>query len=343
MNIVNILNTIRANASALYQERIPEATADNLKELGGTIINYTPARNEFCDAIINKIAFTYVRSRAYQNPLSILKKDRKPFGTDIEDIYTNPAKAHKFDGTNTGNLLAIKKPDVKTMYHRMNRQDQYEVSISVPELQLAFTSPAEFEKFLNSKIQSLYNGDEMDEYLLMRNIFVDAVTKGYLKTIEIDYTGDETTSKDLVKLIKTLSGDFTFAKGDYNGYNVLNKTGIADGSITQCVTWTPKENQVLLIRNDVDANTDVEVLAKAFNMEKTDFIKRKMIVDSFGDTDTICVLMDDALPEFRDNFYSVEEFHNGSTLTRTYFLHHWQTLSLTLFANAVVIKAKASA
>lgn len=338
MDVFTLLNTIRANSSALYQERIPEATADNLKKLGGTIINYAPARNEFCDALINKIAFTIVRSRAWKNPLAVLKKERKPFGTDIEDIYINPATGEVYDGNETGDLLTLKKPDIKTMYHRMNRQGKYKVSISVPELQQAFTSAANFEKFLNSKIQSLYNGDEMDEYLLMRNIFVDAVKKNMLPSATINYTGDETTSKELVKAIKILSGDFTFMRNDFNGYNLLNKTAIANEEITPCITWTPLENQILLIRNDVDKSTDVEVLAKAFNMEKTEFLKRKIVVDSFGDTDTLAVLIDDALTEFRDNFYSIEEFHNGSTLTKTYWLHHWQTLSLTLFANGYAIK-----
>ena len=31
---IDVLNAIRANASVSYQERIPEATKDNIKEIG---------------------------------------------------------------------------------------------------------------------------------------------------------------------------------------------------------------------------------------------------------------------------------------------------------------------
>ena len=338
MNYANILNTIRANNSALYQERIPEATATNLEAVGNAIMEYEAQQNEFTSALVNRIAFAIVSNRRFKNPLAILKKGGKPFGTDIEEIFTNPVKAVAYDGSATADMLNVTKPDVKTIFHRMNRQDKYPVSISTAQLQKAFTSGGEFEKFVNSIIIAMYSGDEMDEYLLMRNLVADGIKKNKVKTIELTYTGDETTSKDLVKLIKTLSANLTFPSRDYNGYNVLNAEGIAGKTITPCTTWTPKENQVILIRSDVDANTDVEVLAKAFNMDKADFLTRKIVVDSFGDEDTLCFISDENAFEVRDDLYQVRSFDNGSNLTTNYWLHHWQTISLSLFANGVAIK-----
>ena len=286
-----------------------------------------------------KIAFTRVSNRRYKNPLAVLKKGLKPYGTDIEDIYTNPVKAVTFNGSATDDMLKITKPDTKTLYYRTNRQDKYAVTVSESQLQKAFTSFGELEKFINSIISAMYSGDEMDEYLLMRNAVADSITEGKMKTISVDYSGDEETSKGLIKLIKTLSANFTFPSKEYNGYNQLNAEAITGGSITPCTTWTPFENQVILIRSDVDASTDVEVLAKAFNMEKTDFLKRKFVVDTFGDADTLCVICDEAMFQFYDDLYKVKSFDNGSNLSTNYWLHHWQTLGLCLYANAVAIQS----
>lgn len=342
MNVQQIMNTIRANNSSMYQDRVPVLTKTNLENVGNAILSYEAISNEFLSSLVNKVAFTQVANRRYQNPLSILKKGGKPYGTDIEEVFTNPVSAVTFNGSATDDMLKVTKPDVKTIYHRMNRQDKYPVSISTPMLQKAFKSFGELEKFINSIISAMYSGDEMDEYLLMRNLVADGITKGKVKSLEISYTGDETSCKDLIKLLKTLSANFGFQSGEYNGYNELNKAGITAKTITPCVTWTPKENQVLLIRSDVDANTDVEVLAKAFNMDKTDFIKRKIVVDSFGDADTLCYLCDEASFQVYDDLYTVRSFDNGSNLTTNYWLHHWQTMSLSLFANGVAIKATSS-
>lgn len=344
MNVIQILNTIRQNNSALYQERIPEATVQNLEAVGNAIQAYESSTNEFLSALVNRIAFSIVSNKRYKNPLSILKKGGKPFGTDIEEIFTNPVSSVTFDGSNTSDMLNVTKPDVKTIFHRMNRQDKYPVSISAIQLQKAFTSAGEMENFINSIISAMYSGDEMDEYLLMRNLVAEGITDGKVKSIELtsEYTGDETTSKGLIKLLKTLSANFGFMSKDYNGYNVLNATGIAGGTITPCTTWTPKEAQVLLIRSDVDANTDVEVLAKAFNMDKTDFLQRKIVVDTFGDDDTLCFLCDESAFRVYDDLYTVRSFDNGSNLTTNYWLHHWQTMSLSLFANGVAIKNPAT-
>ena len=341
MDVITILNTIRANNSQLYNERIPEATKTNLESVGNAIMAYEAMTNEFLGALVNRIAFTIVSNRRFKNPLAILKKAGKPFGTDIEEIYTNPVSAVRFDGSTTSDMLKVTKPDIKTIFHRMNRQDKYPVSISSAQLQKAFTSEGEMGKFITSIIAAMYSGDEMDEYLLMRNLVSDAVENNKLKSVPIAYDGTETACKDLVKLIKTLASDFTFPSKEFNGYNVLNASTISAGTTTACTTWTPRENQVLLIRSDVDSATDVEVLAKAFNMDKTNFLERKIVVDTFGDADTLCVICDENIFEVRDDLYQVRSFDNGSNLTTNYWLHHWQTISLSLFGNGVAIKKTA--
>lgn len=340
MEVLQILNTIRANSSAFYQETILPATKENLTDIGSKILAYENLQNEFISAIVNKIAFTEVSSRRFKNPLAVLKSGLMAFGNSWEEVHINPAKdkGQSTKDTEVSDLIGAETPDVASIYHSLNRKGKYKVSYTYEELQRAFTSVNAMGEFIQGIIDSMYSGDEKDEFILMKETLADAITKGYMKSYPVNYASDEQTSKDLIVMIKTLSHNFTEPSKEYNGYNLVKKAEITAGTLTGRITWTPTDNQVIFIRSDVDARTDVEVLAKAFNMDKVEFAKRKFVVSSFGTaTDVLAVIADERVLKFKDNVYTVRSFQNGNSLVDSYFLHHWQTLSYSLFANAVAI------
>ena len=76
--LIQIMNTIRDNASAEYQERIPEATKTNIQEIGGIMLSDVRLANQWTGALMNKIAKTVFIGRLFRNPLAILKKGNKP-------------------------------------------------------------------------------------------------------------------------------------------------------------------------------------------------------------------------------------------------------------------------
>ena len=92
MNVVNVLNAIRTNASAEYQSRIPAATKENFNTISQQINSYKVLQNEFINVLCNKIGATYVHNKLLNNPLSILKTGAMPLGLTKEEIYTNVAK-----------------------------------------------------------------------------------------------------------------------------------------------------------------------------------------------------------------------------------------------------------
>ena len=89
----------------------------------------SPVMNEFVEILTNKIAMTIVHSKRFKNPLAVLKKGRVPLGGKIEEIYVQPCYRYNFDGTGA-DLLTVNAPDVKVLYHEMNRQGKYSVTIS---------------------------------------------------------------------------------------------------------------------------------------------------------------------------------------------------------------------
>ena len=93
MNLQEMLNTIRDNASAEYQARIPEATQTNIAEVGGALLEDVNLANEFTSALMNKVAFTFVHDKIFKNPLAMLKKGSKPMADTVEEVFVNYAKA----------------------------------------------------------------------------------------------------------------------------------------------------------------------------------------------------------------------------------------------------------
>lgn len=329
--LIKILNTIHANASEEYQTRIPEATRTNLAAIGDELISSPTARNEFTDALINRIAFVRISSLVARNPLEILKKGSKPLGDDVQEIFIGMAQAQKFDNTGK-NLLNRVLPDVKVIYHRMNRQHQYKVTIGRQELQKAFTNWREFGAFVEGCINSLYSGDRNDEFMLFKNLLTNAINNNAIKSVPLTVSPLNGTegATEFVKAVKATSLGMTFMSSNYNNY-----LEIQDEDTKPVKTYTPIENQVIIIDAATSVAIDVDVLAKAFNMSKDEFLARQIVIDAFADGKTKAVLMDIGTTQIYDDLFELDSFYNPEGKYMNYFLDHWQTISLSCFTNAV--------
>lgn len=328
-NMVTIMNTILSNASAEYQSRVPVATRDNISALGSAIMEYKATENEFLDALVNKVALTIVRSKTFKNPLAILKKGTVPFGTNIEEIYVNPSIGATYDPSGSA-IFTPTTPDTKVLYHSRNRQGKHSATIYKSQLMAAFKSYEALEKLLNDIVNSIYSGDNIEEFMLMKELFGSCITGERMKKCDVERPTDEATAKAFVKAVKTIGQGMAFPSIAYNTYADVNK------GETPANTWTPLENQVLILRNDISAEVDVELLARAFNTSYTNLQQRTIIVDNFGTAENCgAVLCDEAFVQVYDNLYQLEDVRNGDGLFTKYILHHWQTYSASIFSNAM--------
>lgn len=333
-NMKAVLDVIRANASQEYKDRVPEAERSTIEAVGNPILEYQNIQNEFLHALVNRIALTIVVNKTMRNPLSVLKKGSMPLGSDIQEIFTNMAKDTGYDRTGS-KLLTVTKPDVKALYYRVNREGQYPVTIYQVDLQRAFTSYAELETLMSSIITSLYSGDTADEFILMKQMFAKAITSNHLVTVSVPHVKDEATGKDFVKAVKKLSKAFTFQSHSFNKYYENRPDSDTGRPIT---TWTPTEDQILVVRADVMTDIDVDVLAMAFNIDKAQFMCQILEVDSFGQADNcLAVLCDKSFIKVYDTLNKMTEFFNGQGMYWNYWLNHHQVYGYSLFSNAVAI------
>lgn len=321
----DILNAIRANSSTTYQERVPKATRDNIAKVGEAILSYEPIRNEFLNALVNRIGYVIVSSKMANNPLSMFKKGTLEYGDTVEEIFVNIAKAQHYDPEIAEREVFKRvKPNVAALFHKMNRQEFYKVTVSFEQLQQAFLSYSGVTDLIARITDSLYSGDNYDEFTLTKQLLFEGVSNGNFKVVKVNPVTDEASAKDFVRTVKGVSNTLEFMSTEYNAANVL--------------TTTPKKDQILLMLPTYDAFIDVDVLASAFNMSKAEFMGQRVLVDNFNGLEksgVVALLVDRDYFMIWDNLTKFTEQYNAEGLYWNYFYHHWQILSYSLFANAV--------
>ena len=308
---ITLLNTIWENASTDYQTRIPAATVSNITAVGNAILNYDSAKNEFLDALVNRISLVMISSKMATNKLSMFKMGMLEYGADIEEIFTAMATAKPFN-VDTAEAEVFKRvdPTVTAMFHRVNREDFYKVTIEEAQIKRAFTSSDGLGKLVASIINSLYSADAHDEYVLMKELikiyFTDVTTAKYIETPKVT---DQATAQKFMRAIKQTSTDFTFMDVNYNPRGVLTKS--------------EQSEQVLLIHKNVDTLIGTDLLAWAFNANNFDVNVQKVVVDDFGGlANTQAILVDRKFFMVFDKLIKTTNQYNAQGMYWNYWLHH---------------------
>ena len=339
MDNVQFLNAIRAVASAEYKGRIPTATQTNIQNIMTTIMDYSATKEEFTNTILNKIVRTKVLNKAYENSLKFFKKEPLPFGKTIEGVFVDLIKAKNFNenfgvGDNEAtSLLGKEKPTIKVEYYSENFKHKYKLSISDEQLKSAFMSADGLSQMTQGLIRSATSSAEYDEYMMIKTLIGASVSK------EVEIQGlfkldENAQAKKITKTVQALVNKFRFMSTEYN------KQGVH----THC----QPSDCVIITTPDQLANLNVELLATAFNVPYAEMPSRIVVIDSFlkadgsDDTDTVCIVADMDLVQFRNTLDTWETFRNPDGLMTNMFHHVWGSACGCGFVNAVKIKNKTS-
>lgn len=333
-----LLNAIRNDATDYYKERVPVATQESIKDYGASLQVDKKLFNEFVECLYGRIGLTIVGSQDYRNPLKKFKKGTLRFGDTIQDIFVDIATAEGIFDPTGSNPLSRKKDDVICYYHKIDRKDYYKKSISRQQLLSAFVSVEKIGDFISAQMNSLYSGAEYDEYLATIELL--GQFKPFIQEYAVPDLLSTINTSNLTGFIKTVKkaySDLKFMSRRHNYAGVMRKSSI--------------EDMTFFVRKDIMAEVDVEVLASAFNMNKTDFIGKVIEVENFGQFDNmalngdhpmlstkpvIAMLVDDNLVQIYDQLVEMATIYNPQGLFENYFYHIWQVLSCRKFENAVL-------
>ena len=338
------LNAIREISSEIYHQYVPIIDDDtDIGSFGAPILSTPVVMNEFISALVNRIVYTQFERKYFRNPLQVLEGDRIPLGYAGQEIFVNPAKGRKFNVDDFAGLLVKYEADVKVQYTAVNMDLQYRVTVSRHKLKQAFVSWDSLDTFIGELSNSLYNGAFIDEYQFSKELISGAYKSNQAQISVLDATGGltENLAKEFVVKARELFLNFQTPSTSYNAWAKVGGEG------KPVKTWTNPEDIVFLIRNDIRAFMDVNVLASAFNMDKADLLGNIITVDNFDQFDDdgnkifdgsaiIGMIADKSWFRIKRQDMFLDEFYNANNRTWQYYLNLTKMYNYSLFANGVI-------
>lgn len=340
--LVNSVNQIRTMASAEYQNAVPKINEDSgIETLSAPLLHYPVLMNEFINVLVNKIAYTQLQIKMFNNPLKILEGDTIPLGSIGEEIYVNPAEGRDYDINDFSGLLKKYDADVKVQYNNINFDKQYVVTIIRQTLKKAFVSWNTLENFISDITTSLYNGYYIDEYNAIKGLVTNAYRSNAVQVKELPLPIDKDTAETFLTNARQLYLDFQTPLTEYNAWNKVGGYG------REIISWTNPEDIVILLRNDVSANVSVKALAAAFNIDQANLIGRVIGVNNFNiynskkqvifDGSKIWAMVADKnWFRIKEQDMFMEDFRNANNRSIQYYLNIIKMFKYSYFANAVV-------
>lgn len=343
------LNAIREISSTIYHQYVPIIDDDtDIGTFGAPILSTPVVMNEFISTLVNRIVYTQFERKYFRNQLQVLEGDRIPLGYAGKEIYVNPAKGRKFNVDDFAGLLVKYEADVKVQYTAVNMDLQYPVTVSRHKLKQAFTSWDALDGFIGELSNSLYNGAYVDEYQFTKELVSGAYKSNQAQISLLDATGGltENLAKEFVTKARELFLNFQTPSSSYNAWAKVGGYG------KPVKTWTNPEDIVFLLRNDIRAFIDVNVLASAFNMDKTDLLGNIITVDSFDQFDDdgekifdgsaiVGMIADKSWFRVKRQDMFLDEFYNANNRTWQYYLNLTKMYNYSLFANGVIFATSA--
>lgn len=339
------LNKIRETSvqdNTLYHKYVPEIT-DNT-EIGTfaqPILDNPKVMNEFISVLVQRIVYTKVNTKLFRNPLRVLEGDNIPLGSIGQEIFINPAKGRQFNVDDFAGLLAKYEADVKVEYHKINSDLQYCVTVTRAKLKDAFVSWNTLEDFINGLVQSLYNGAYIDQYNLTKKMITDAYRVNNVQVEVIQNPNTESLAKQFITKARTL---FLNMQTPSTKFNAWRKVG---GYGRDIITWSDPRDIVFILRNDIGAFLDVNVLAQTFNIDKSILLGNIIYVNDFNEYDKdnnlvfdgsniYGMIADKSWFKIKQQDEEMDEFYNANNRTWQYYLNIVRMYSYSLFSNAIV-------
>lgn len=340
---LNALREMSVSGSSIYHQYIPIIDENtSIATIAEPILTVPAVANDFMSMLVNRIVYTQFETKLYNNPLRILEGDRIPLGYAGQEIYTNPAKGRKYNVNDFAGLLQKYEADTKVQYMTLNSDLQYPVTVTRHDLKKAFTSWADLDRFIDQLSNSLYNGAYINDFRMTKNLVGSAYSYGGVRVTTVSAISSEATAKAFVKAARNAFLGFQVPSTSYNAWSQ------AGGYGDPITTWSNPEDIVVLIRNDVRTDIDVDVLASAFNMDKATLMGNLIAVDNFDiidddgikrfdGSDILALIADKSWFKIKQQDMYLDEFYNANNRTWQYYLNNTKMFQYSLFANAVVL------
>jgi hypothetical protein len=331
----DILNAIRNEGTMEYQARIPEATKGNIQDTLENLTRYRPQMNQFISAFVNQIGLIMAQNISWSNPLAEFKKGLLTHGDTIEDYMVDLVEAHTYSHDRNymeKDLFGQYTPRVKTNFHRINREEFYPVTIKESVLRRAFLNDTGLTGLSAQIMQAPMESDQWDEFLVMVNLFAEYEKNGGFFKVQVpaldSINSTDANARTVLKVMRAFIDTLSFRSRKYNPAAMS--------------TAAKPEDLVIFCTPEFRAAVDVDALAGAFNLDKSNLNARIIAIpaEHFGIEGAQAIMTTRNFFIVGDTLWQTTSQENAVGLTHNFYLHHHQIVSASTFVPAVLFTTK---
>lgn len=325
---------VSINAASMgYKKRIPSPTQAGIDRTLDYLNRHRELWNPICQSLLNQVVPVFAKQRSWTNPLAEFKKGMVEFGNGVEEIQTGLVNAVAYDPNDDVDAKAIFGREdfrVETAFHTRNRRDRYKVSVEKSLIKSAFLNGGDVAELVDRQLNSPYESDQVDEFLLMANLLHEYEDRGgfyHAHVPDVARSGStQDDAKELLRKLRTVAGEMKFKSTAYNP--------------ARMPVHSAPEDMVLITTPAVRAALDVEALAWAFNIDRADVQYRIVeIPQSIAPGKGFqAAIVDKDFFQVYDHLMETTSI-DVPTDPNTYnvFFHHHQTISCSRFAPTAML------
>lgn len=262
--------------------------------LGNAVLSTDATKNNFINALTDRIGRTIVSFREYHSHFPDFERDSIEWGNILQKLKIAMPDAEEdqsynlVDGTSV-DQYKINKAEVNQLLFTSETPWQTHITVHLEALEKAFIDTSAMGAFISGMFGEVQNRIE----LAMENLSMDCVNNYIAEVITrktdrpsrvinlvteykdntgVDHTttpldalDDEDFLKFVIRRINSLSSTF-----EYMSVNIYNDTGIYEGTgnSSAYTRHTPKSEQKLMLFIDMVNSLKTNINSKAFNMEQ---------------------------------------------------------------------------
>lgn len=321
---VEVAHAMYKAASPTFKATLGDPSETNSLDFMNGLLQYPDTLGNEWITLATRIGRTIAHKNILKNSLAPFKMDNMRLGYTLEEYFVDVAEQHDFSYDGDESPFAQEKPNIKTMFHVVNRKAKYKQSISEDQLRPYFITWDGIFGLVTEVVNALMNGDNKDEYNYMKSAIVSHFENGYMKIVKVPEVTDRTTAEEFATKVIEYVGLLQEPTNEYNAMGVFKQNDV--------------EDIYLILTARSNANVQTKWFVPAFQMAEAEFKVHVLMIPTLPNTAGKIVeafLVDRELFRFFDQLYTTKTIYDPDHLRWIYYLHHHEIISTSRFANAI--------
>jgi len=320
-----VANAMYRAASPNFQSTIGDPNEISSLEFMNGLLEYPDTLGVEFMNLATRIGRVIAHRNILHNKLAPFKMANMALGYTMEEYFVECTKEHKYDQADAESTLFKRElPDIKTAFYIVNRKSYYPATITDDDMRKYFVTWDGVNSLIARIVDSMYNGDNKDDYNYMKSALVTHYENGLMKIVKTNAVINAESAKELARKITEYVSYLTEPTNEYNAMAVTKQNDYED----IYVILNGKSNSYL----------NIDWLAQTFQLEFAEFKAHVLVLPTLPSTTqgTIeALVVDSEIYRVFDQKYSVGVAYNAKGLYWNYFLHHWEGIATSRFANAI--------